>query len=500
MREVPQFSLRDSLNVFYRQATLFKVVVILLPLATLAACWVANPIYETTARIMITAKKETSTLLQYPAMVGTSLNVDLNVGARDLNAEMEILTSRNLWTSTVKSLGVGFFDYPRPGVVGSAIAALKQRVKGLLGVSAVPGGADREQQVRSAEIVDYLIKNFKVTSAAQSKSLDLSLRYPDNVKAVAVMQELLKHYIPYHVEVYSLPGAEAFFGKQTQSYKDKLDTAINQLADFNQKAGLFLPDQQKSALINLAERTRHSLIDVNSDLVQYDQMLSDLEKGHLPSGQLALSNERSGENTFITILASQVLQAEQKSWQAQETYVPGTRNFVLASGLFKELRDRFEDTIRVARGSIVAKKESLEKSLREVEGKLEKLEEASVHAKKLDLAVTVNKERFLQYQSKEEEARIENLKGGNKLLTVTVVETPTEPIDPVFPKTSFYVLAAFLLAIPVGIGLVLLGDFFDHAFYAPARLGQVTGLPVLTTMNKVSRSPLDEFRPSTGNA
>ncbi len=496
MRDSAQFSLRDSLNVFYRHSTLFKTIMLVLPLSTLAACLVASPVYESMARIMITAKKETSMLLQNPSIAGTSLNVDLNVDERDLNSEMEILTSRHLWNSTVKSLGLGFFEYPRQGSIGTVIEGLTRGVTGILRLPQQAQDSARKERIRTMEVVDYLLKNFKVNVASKSKSLDLSLRYPDPVKASTIMRELVKRYVPYHVEVYSLPGAEAFFGKQVKANKEKLDGAIEELTQFNKQAGLFLPERQKTALIALEEKTRQALIDVNSNLVQYDEMLSSFSKGHLPSGQLAPSTERGSENTFITILASQLLQAEQKSWQSHETYSPGARDSRLTSGLLKELRDRFEEAIRVEREVILAKKESLEKSRAELERRLEELQESSEHAKRLELVITISKDRYLQYLSKEEEARIENLKGGNKLLSVAVLGTPTEPIDPVFPKTTLYVLAAFLMAFPIGLTVVMLADFFDHGIYTPSRLEQITGLPVLTSMDKRARSPLEKFRSS----
>lgn len=494
MRDTGQFSLRDSLNVFYRHVSFFKTIVLLLPLSTLVACLLATPVYESMARIMITAKKETSTLLQNPTAAGTSLNVDLNVDERDLNSEMEILTSRDLWTNTVKSLGLQFFSYPRPGIIGRAIETVTDGVVGLFGESKKDQHSAREERIRTVEVVDYLLKNFKVSVGTKSKSVDLTLRYPDPIKATAIMRELLKLYVPYHVEVYSLPGAEAFFGKQERANKEKLDGALQNLTEFNKQAGLYLPEQQKAALISLVEKTQHALIDTKSNLVQYDEMLKALSKGHLPSGQLAPSTEKGGENTFLTILASQLLQAEQKSWQSHETYSPGARDSRLSSGLLKELRDRFEDAIRVEREVILAKKTSLEKSLKELHERLEHLTESSDRVKKLELGITISKDRYLQYLSKEEEARIENLKGGNRLLSVSIVGTPTEPIDAVYPKTALYVLAAFILAFPLGLTVVMLADFFDHAMYTSARLEQVTGRPVLTSIDKMSKSLLEKYR------
>jgi uncharacterized protein involved in exopolysaccharide biosynthesis len=374
------------------------------------------------------------------------------------------------------------------------IARFEKSIKSRLGQPIKKLDSAEKERERLIEIVDYLLGKLKAKVASKSNTINIVLRYPDRAKATIILQELLKLYIPYHIEVYSLPGAEAFFGKQGSVYKQKLDDSIQALTQFNKKVGLYLPEKQKAELIGLMEKTRESLISVNSNLVQYEQMLAALDKGQLPSGQLTPSTERGSENTFLTILASQLLQAEQKSWQSGETYASANRDSRITSGMLKELRDRFKEAISVERGIALSKRTSLEKSLKDLETKLEHLEVNSEHAKELKLQVTIAEKRYLQYLGKEEEARVENLKGGSKLLSVSVVGKPTEPTDAVFPKTKLYVLAAFILGFPVGLTVVLLSDFFDHAFYSPAQLEQATGYPVLTSLDKMPDSPLARSR------
>lgn len=493
MKRDHQLSLRDSLNVFYLHVNLFRAVVIVLPLTVLVVCLAMTPIYESKARVLLTAKRQTSTLLQYPGEAGASMVYDLNVDEREINSEMEILTSPDLWMRTVKTLGLKFFTYPKMEEDHGLLAASVKKVKGLFGLSEPPKSAAEKERERTLKVVDYLLKNFKVVPGAKSKVLDVSLRYPDRLKARRILHELLSEYIPYHLEVYSLPGAEKFFAGQGHLYKKKLDEATLQLTQFRKKWGLSLPEKQKSELITLIERIRESLIDANANLAQYDRMLKALEKGHLASGQLAPGLERGGENTFLTVMASQMLQAEQKRWQATEMYSSGTRDSKMTAGILSELHKRFEDAVRVERSVAQSKKDSLEKGLQEMERKLEVLEEKSERARELQLDVTIAKDRYLRYVSKEEEARLENLKGGDKLIAVSIVGHPTFSIKPVSPKTFLFVLGALVLAFPLGIGVVLLANFFDHTFHDPAHLHAFSGYPVLTSLDKLSPSQLVPF-------
>jgi capsular polysaccharide biosynthesis protein len=59
-------------------------------------------------------------------------------------------------------------------------------------------------------------------------------------------------------------------------------------------------------------------------------------------------------------------------------------------------------------------------------------------------------------------------------------------VKPTFPKTFLFVLGAFFLAFPLGIGTILVVNFFDHSFNHPKEVEDATGCPVLAVLNKLS--------------
>ena len=106
MPEESHFSLRDALGLFYRKIAILKITLVVLPLAVLLACFLLPPVYESTAKVIVTGKQENTTLLQVPADRATSSFFNLNVDEIDLNSEMELLKSIDLWILTVKKLGL----------------------------------------------------------------------------------------------------------------------------------------------------------------------------------------------------------------------------------------------------------------------------------------------------------------------------------------------------------------------------------------------------------
>ena len=156
--------------------------------------------------------------------------------------------------------------------------------------------------------------------------------------------------------------------------------------------------------------------------------------------------------------------------------------------MVKSLSTRFLQALRGEMDILAAKKASLEQSLKEKQQQLELLQQRSDEARRMQLGVTVAKERYVQYMAKEEEARLENMKGGTQLRDVSVVGKPLTPVEPVFPKTVLFVLGAFLLAIPVAIGVVLTAQFLDHTFDNPRTMEAQTGYPVLASFARIKNA------------
>ena len=284
-----------------------------------------------------------------------------------------------------------------------------------------------------------------------------------------------------------MPGAQGFFAGQGDIYKQKYDAADKELADFKNKWGIAYAERQKTELISTIKQIEDSLVDLNSNQSQFDNMLDSLKKGIVPTGQLAASAQRGNENTFISVVATQLLRAKQKQLQVAELFTPESRDYISAEEMVKDLTKKFENAIIVEVNVLKAKRASLEQSLKEKQEQLQQLEEKSEEARRLQLAVTIAKERYLQFDSKEEEARLASQEGRNNLVTVSIVGRPMMPADPIFPMTTLFVFAAFVLSFPIGIAAIFMANFFDSTFDSPREVENVTGYNVLATLGKLPR-------------
>jgi uncharacterized protein involved in exopolysaccharide biosynthesis len=481
------FSVRDALNVIWRRIFWLKLVVIGLPTAVLVSCLLVSPVYRTSAKIMIQAKKENTTLLQATRDPAFSSYVNLNVDEIDVNSEMELLQSMDLWVSLVKKLGLDKERRKNRGPVREFVEDGIVSIKEFLGLDTRMEKAGLEDSLAARATAQALLKDFKVVPVPKSKILDLTFDYDDPVKVKEILSTLLDLYIPYHLQANAVEGAQSFFSGQGDMYKKKLDDAEQGLAAFKKQWGLSLPEKQKTELISVVKQLEDSLIEANANFSQYEYMLTSIKRGVMPTGQLTPSQQRGGENTVLTVIASQLIRAEQKRLQTQEIFGADSRDYKAAEDAVQDLSHRFQSSIQVEVDILQKKKASIEESLKKTKEALQTVEEKSEESKDLQLKVLIAKERYLQYVTKEEEARLENLKLGDKLVNVNIVAKPFVPARPVFPRKVLFTLLAFFVSFPLGIGLILMANLFDHTFDDPRDIEQHTGYKVLASMKLLNK-------------
>ncbi len=262
--------------------------------------------------------------------------------------------------------------------------------------------------------------------------------------------------------------------------------------DFRKQWQISFPEKQKEALIAQIAAIRDSLTDINSNIIQYRNMLESVKRGVIPTGQLAMAGKTSNENTVINVLSTQLLRARQTKLEAREHFTAQSRDYAAADELVKGLLAELRQTLESELTNLESKQDSLNRSMEIKAKELVTLEEKSQEGARLDLESAVAKEKYLQYVGKAEEARLGKTMQGKHLGNVRVVSSPFLPSSPVFPKTGLFVLGSIILALPLGLGIILVANFLDHTFDTPAEVESYMrdkhGLKVLASFRQVPSS------------
>jgi len=486
MTAAPGLTLRDILNVIYKRILILKLVVILVPIGVFIGCLLATPVYQVGAKVVVTAKKDDPSLL-VGSSPGASRILNLNVDEIDLNTEMEILKSPELWLRTVRKLGFGFFQGESAGVVGKIFGVISSSISGLFASKEDVKKADSQEYSRDIAIAYGLMSRFEVTPVARSKVLDVSFKDSNPDKIQKILSTLLAVYIPFHSEVYSLPGIQGFFAEQLAAAKEKFHQTRHKPTQFKKESNLSIPDRQEQDILATRKMIEDALIDVNSTIKQYSKMSSLLNQRNLPTGQLAPSAVRSAESTLINVLAVQLVQSEQKLIQLGEVWNKNSRDYFAGSDQLKDSFDRFTSAISSEISVLEIKKASLEESRNRVLTQMDLMAQKSEEFRAIQLELSVAREQYLQFVGKEQAARIDAEESRQKLVDIKILGEPSRPTRPISPKTGTYVFLAFVFSFPLGIGIIFVASFLDHSFDDPSRLEAATGYKVLASFGKVKK-------------
>jgi uncharacterized protein involved in exopolysaccharide biosynthesis len=479
MTEEKGLTVRDILNIIYKRILILKLSVILMPLGVLLTCLIVAPVYQAGTQVIITAKQDSS-LLTIPGP-GTQRNINLNVDEIDQNSEMEILKSSDVWLKTVKGLGTDFFKSKD----WSAVGGLLDELRGLFKSSEKPEQEDNSELSKERAIAQSLMGRFEVTPVPRSKILQVSLKDSDPVRVQAVLSKALDVYLQYHSQVYYLEGAQEFFSVQLAASKEKYDLAREVLAQHKKQWNLSVPERQETELVLSLKMLEDAMLETGNNLRQYQEMLTLLKNRQIITGQLSSGSQRANESTVSNVIGVQLIQATQKLTQVGQIFTTNSRDFLESEALVNDLYSQFESAVSSEIAVALIKRNALEQARKSMKEQMRTIVEKGDILRALQLDLSVAREQYLQFMSKEQAARLEGSESRKKLVDVRILGQPWLPKSPVFPKTGLYVFLAFIMSFPLGVGIIFVASYLDHSFDDPSSLESATGYKVLASFGTV---------------
>ncbi len=172
--------------------------------------------------------------------------------------------------------------------------------------------------------------------------------------------------------------------------------------------------------------------------------------------------------------AQQILQHENHSEVQESTSDINPTRATLDSDLAEARSDA---------ASLKATQETQAKQAAALNQQLKNLASDGMEIERLQLQVDSNKQAFLSYVRKGEEARAASALNRSQILNVTVVEDPVMPREPASPKLVLNLLAGFLLGLVFGTGAAYWAETSDPRISSVTAISQLTGLPVVAVVS-----------------
>jgi uncharacterized protein involved in exopolysaccharide biosynthesis len=489
--------------VFRRQQIVFTLAGTVLGIIVVGTIfW--PPVYESTAKILVQDNR--AQLLVSPDLRDDSPQrpavVSNPVTEEDLNSERELITSLYLIRQAIDRLAVPP-AYSGPGaiILNAVKGALRLPVQGYRSLHDGPKmtPADRWALDLASNIDSNVIK--------RSDIIEVTFRSHDSEWSHRFLTLLLNHYLEFHARISHDPQAEQFFQEQAKLLRDRLAASEQQLNAFQLQTGISDFGGQQQALISQLSDLQLQGSKAGADLASAEEQVATLSRLGKATPQRIGKETRSVQNLALQQLKPQVMQLKAERAELLSRYQPTSGRIreidakLAAAQRILDLEDHFEVTeqstdlnpVWVTIDSSLAQAQANAASLKATIGKLD--EEIGKTRDRLDLLVrnspaferlqrqvASDKQAYLSYVRKTEEARAAGALNSDKILNLSIAQPPLRPLRPVFPIVWLNFTVGLVLAAGLGIAAAEFEERRDPKIYSTAIIAKESGLQTVAVL------------------
>ncbi|MBL8702109.1 MAG: hypothetical protein JNK67_27240 [Alphaproteobacteria bacterium] len=482
---VAAVTLRDlAIIVFRRWRALACVFLGAVAAALFYVLVIQEAFYESEARLLIRLGQESGP----PPTMMLDRQVVVTRSPSDVNSELDILRSRELFTAVVDRLDLSALVAPpaRPdGFVRRLKFEIKAAVRAVRSVinDALISVGLRERLSPTDELVAILTGAIAVTVQPNSNVVVATLRWPWREGASAVLQ----HYIAAYQELRQRAAAGAssvrFFEELRAESRRRLAVADSELGAFESANGIQLLDEQKMALLRQLSEVEIRLSQATADRDIAELRVKAVERARGSDG-LGVGAFETGSVGQMLVLDIAKLRAERDALAAREAG---------GSGL-KRLQSEIESMLTSLSGHVQAalreKQEALALATARrdaLTAELQRLHGTEVRWRLLRREARSAEENNQFHERKLEEARAVAALDAARIANVAVVQPPTEPTSAAVQRRGLLLGLAAVAGLLAGIAWIGLLEFLDHRIHTVDELARYLRAPVLGAIPQSAR-------------
>jgi len=504
MREVyfeqwVQFALR-------RRVVMIEVAVVIMAVVA-GATFLWPPVYQSTAEILVQDNR--AQLLVSPALENNTPNqpavVANAVTEEDLNSERELLSSDYLIQQALDGLPM-----PKPGAGGMAAAAVQWIVNLPTTLYGLLHGASSENP--RAQWAHRVERHCSSAVIKRSNVIEISFTAHDPQWSHDFLARLIDKYLEFHSSMSHDPQAEHFFQQQAGLLQSRLHAAEDHLRAYQVRSGVTNPDAQKQALITRIAQLQSDQARAAADLAAAQRRVTVLGAQAKQTPRRVGKEVKVVQNMALQQLKPQVLQLETERADLLTRYQPDSKRIteidarlaaahkILDHENHTEVQEQSTDLnpiwvqldtdlqqSQAQAASLQATEKALGDQIGKAQEQVRQLLTASVENDRLQRTVDTEKQSYVSYLRRGEEARAAGALNRSKILNVGVAEPPNRPVAPSYPIVPLNLAVGLLLALICAAGVGYLEESLDPRIYSPAAVAAAAGLKTIAQLRELNQ-------------
>ncbi len=465
MEHEPQTSgIRDFLTILFKHK--YKIIIIFMAVVipAIVISLLLPPVYEAKSSLIVKFGRE---YLYRPEVGDTRSTISfpsLNQEAA-INAEIQILTSKDLIEKVIKVLGV---DTLYPDIVKTPL----KRITPL--EAAIP----------------RFEKSLSVTNIEKSNVIGVSFQHKDPKTAASAVNQLVEFYKEKHLQVLSNTKS-SFLEKQLATYQQKLKESENSLEAFKQKHKVFSLDEQRSLLLQQRVDLDTSLKNIQNRIQELRQIFSSPE-GEISKTfsdiplDIAPEQYRIINDAKAKLLSLQLKEKEllTKYREDSEFVISIRKGIQEEMHLVKEfLREQEKNFAKTELGSLESQSAAIKQQLKKMDKEILALDLTEKELQISKREVAANEKNYETYLSKLEEARISEDMDRQKMANISVIQEAFVPVKPIKPRKTVNIVLGIIIGVFSGLGFAFFSEYLSQGLSTPESTERRLNLPVITSIS-----------------
>lgn len=499
IRAPDQISLRDLLTIVFKRRLLiasFAISVVSLVVTTIL---LMPRTYEVTATLLVNRSRA-----EVQMAPTDSSQLIVSGSEQDLNAELEVLRSRTLFSEVAEMVEPLQDDLREESALGRILEPLWSAI-GMNGGSSVDA------------LVVELQRDVEIHANSRSNALWIRYETKEPKWATMVVDTLINRYLERRMEAFQSPQAVSFFEQQMKDAEQRLTDLERQIESVAAGSSITimrgpqgtdsLATQKTLAMDRLGE-LESALEAAEVELQEQDQQAALLrtrlesEPERVPSAsrsnitaaseeiEVALAELRlrrdellqdfKADSRYVRDIDKQIEMAEDRLQRANEA-AEGV-NRTESNPIFIQLKGdlmRVETALEGTRARVDLLRDQVRANRRE----LGTLNSSAFELDSLRRKAMAAEEDFLLYRKKYEEARISSAMDQERIINVTVAQPAMMPLQPMRRGLVRKSLLAMFVGVFGGFAIAFaLEQYIDRSLTTADDVERVLGIPHLASI------------------
>lgn len=503
-QEEETINLYEVIQVLYRGKWLIILIFILVVLATAIFTFMQDPIYESTAVILIEKGKKGLGLAQAFDITGFSEQ-------RNIKNEIEILKSRSLAEAVAKKLIERVYVEPekKSDTILVILPSRKELKEGI------------KPFAKIETIIERFEKNVKIESPRDADIIKITARSKNPKEAALIANTFADAYYERNLMMSrnESRSVRKFLEEQLADKRKQLDQAENQLESYMKSAGVVALDEESKKLIeqlsNLESARGEAIVDISAAKKKLDSYLEQIKqiepefvkvatealdpyikylqeeiaKLEVTRDQIIAQNPKVGSqevlNKSLREIDEQLASLRKKLQEKIAEFLkigfassgsPGTQTYD-PTGFVKELKQKILLT-EIELSAYEARKKEIEKLIEQLNRKFETIPAKLIDYARLERARMSAEKLYLLIEEKYQEAMIAE---QSQFGYVQIIDYATPGVRPVSPKVHLNLILSIIIGLGLGVGIVFVKEYFDRSVKTPEQL-EKRGFTVLSAI------------------